>query len=488
MLGGYVGQFLPLSGGSNFPMAGGLYLNGNGVFYDSVASAQSDGNGNFYAPVTTTQFYSKSADTNADAANNNAAFQVLDNWTLSGSNASTDLLVNRNVSGSSTGTQLLADFQLNGVSKFHLLTTGDFYASGGNVTTSSGIVTAKGFRPPSWSANTTIFVDPINGADNTGNGSQTNPYKTPAKAASVAVSGNLIFLAPGTYASNNQIVLPNGVSITGSGVGVTILQPNGTWIAGMSALIVPGTGSDVSDMTVDLTQSSTINRPACVGCSDSVSGNTQFGLNPTMHRVKCINTGTAFQYTASSTSGTSYVYLEDCIWVSNGRCTQWTMTPGTLSVDEFRCQHLWTCATSAGAMNVGECAFAQGNPSRFFFCLFSMTDTVNSSWTNLTYQTIDADSPVELYAARESRSGCRPDSRKCTSNSCATRFWTRRIHRPSPGRPNTGAKSFWEDCCGGSGLVFEIAPCANCAGVATWQKAEGQFRTVEIQDDRISCK
>ena len=262
MLGGYIGQFLPLNGGSSFPMEGSLYLGSNGLYLDSIASLSGDGSGNSYFEGATAQAYLTSTDANADANNNNAGFQILNNWTLSGSNASTDLLVNRTVaSGSSTGTQLLADFQINGTSEFHILTTGDFYASGGSITSSSGIITAKGFRPPSWSANTTIFVDGTNGNDSSGNGSQTNPYKTATKAASLAVSGNLIFVGAGTYTSSNQIVLPNGVSLRGSGVGVTILQPTGTWASGLSALIVPGNNSDISDLTVDLTQSPTTNRP-----------------------------------------------------------------------------------------------------------------------------------------------------------------------------------------------------------------------------------
>lgn len=75
------------------------------------------------------------------------------------------------------------------------------------------------------------------------------------------------------------------------------------------------------------------------------------------------------------------------------------MTPGTLTVDEFRCQHYFTYASGVSGSVLGECAFAQGKPSRFFYCLFSMTDTTNTSWSGITYQTIDADAPVELYGS-----------------------------------------------------------------------------------------
>jgi hypothetical protein len=73
------------------------------------------------------------------------------------------------------------------------------------------------------------------------------------------------------------------------------------------------------------------------------------------------------------------------------------MSPGTLTVDEFRCQHYFTYASAVSNSNIGECAFAQGKPSRFFDCLLSMTDATNTSWSGISYQTIDADAPVELY-------------------------------------------------------------------------------------------
>ena len=95
------------------PDDGALYLGGNALYLDSIAYTSGDGNGNSYFQGATAQVYLTSTDANADTNNNNAGFQILNNWTLSGSNASTDLLVNRTVaSGSSTGTQLLADFQI----------------------------------------------------------------------------------------------------------------------------------------------------------------------------------------------------------------------------------------------------------------------------------------------------------------------------------------------------------------------------------------
>jgi hypothetical protein len=127
MLGKFVGQFLPLAGGT---LGGTLNLNGNEVALDSQSSIDSDGSGNGSFTGDTFQFYVASTDTNADANNDKTAFYVLSNWTLSGANPSTDFLVNRTVaSGSSTGSQLLADFQVNGVSEAHLKTSGVWTAT-----------------------------------------------------------------------------------------------------------------------------------------------------------------------------------------------------------------------------------------------------------------------------------------------------------------------------------------------------------------------
>src|SRR5690606_9462168 len=47
-----------------------------------------------------------------------------------------------------------------------------------------------------------VFVSSINGSDITGEGSILRPYMTIQKAHDMALSGNLIYLFPGTYAGN----------------------------------------------------------------------------------------------------------------------------------------------------------------------------------------------------------------------------------------------------------------------------------------------
>jgi uncharacterized repeat protein (TIGR01451 family) len=78
---------------------------------------------------------------------------------------------------------------------------------------------------------TTYYVDPLNGSNTTGEGSQSNPWQTIAYALSQTPAGNTIRLLPGNYTTNSgepfPIRLKAGVSLVGSG------QSN-TFISGVS--------------------------------------------------------------------------------------------------------------------------------------------------------------------------------------------------------------------------------------------------------------
>jgi hypothetical protein len=109
MIGGYVGQFLPLSGGK---MSGILSLGGQKLIYDisSISSIVASSTGN----VTETAF-KKTLNITQTPPTTGFGYKVQTAWTLSGAIPATDLVVNRNSSaGSSSGVQLLADFQVGG--------------------------------------------------------------------------------------------------------------------------------------------------------------------------------------------------------------------------------------------------------------------------------------------------------------------------------------------------------------------------------------
>jgi Protein of unknown function (DUF1565) len=243
-----------------------------------------------------------------------------------------------------------------------------------------------------FSANTIIFVDPING-DDANNGQYLTPLETIAHAVSIASSGMQIFLMPGTFneGGSTQIVLPAGVHLKGAGIDVTNIVPTNTSGAYDAPFIVLGNGSVVSDLTINTSGNS--GGPACIGANDG-----SFGLNPSLYRVKCIGVGKALDYEASATSGTSYLYCEECIFQGSFRCAVVSMSPGTLKTDFHRCQFLFTYNASVGDSFLGECLFVEcTGGARLFGCVLSMTDTVHSSWSGLNYQMIDCDQPLELY-------------------------------------------------------------------------------------------
>ena len=271
-------------------------------------------------------------------------------------------MVNRNSSaGSSSGVQLLADFTVGRASESNLSVSG--------VWTANGFI-GKTFVTPSFTANSTIYVDQINGQDGTGNGTQISPFQSIGQAASVAVSGNLIFVSPGTYSGEEQIVLSDGVSLKGSGIDVTIIASQGL-TSGMAASVVLGTGSIVSDLTISgLAHGASV---ACIGCVDTATaGSQRFGFNPSMYRVKCINTYFGLNYSHNNfTSTASYLYCEDCIFISNTRCAVTIMVGDTnFSADWVRCQFLFTYSSTVSSSASGECLFGG---TRLFNCILSMT-------------------------------------------------------------------------------------------------------------------
>jgi len=72
---------------------------------------------------------------------------------------------------------------------------------------------------PSDPARAEIYVDAINGSDDTGTGSETTPYKTITWALSRARAGDVVHVAPGTYDTANgetlPITVPDDVTLEG---------------------------------------------------------------------------------------------------------------------------------------------------------------------------------------------------------------------------------------------------------------------------------
>lgn len=75
--------------------------------------------------------------------------------------------------------------------------------------------------------NNNIYVE-TTGSDTTGVGSQASPYKTIAKAAQVATTGDVIKIGIGTFLESEAIIVDVGISLEGSGVDQTIIKASGS--------------------------------------------------------------------------------------------------------------------------------------------------------------------------------------------------------------------------------------------------------------------
>ncbi len=101
----------------------------------------------------------------------------------------------------------------------------------------------------------TLFVDPTNGNDSTAiRGRRDRPFLNITNAMAASLFGDMVFLYPGIYViTNTSIVVSNGVSLVGSGRGVSILQnciSNTFNDAQLGACIHPGSGSKTADLTI----------------------------------------------------------------------------------------------------------------------------------------------------------------------------------------------------------------------------------------------
>src|SRR5437868_9879647 len=80
-------------------------------------------------------------------------------------------------------------------------------------------------------AATPYYVNASTGNDTTGNGTVGTPWKTIKKGMAVATSGDIIYVAAGTYDTTNgetfPITVKSGVQLIGAGATTTIIDANG---------------------------------------------------------------------------------------------------------------------------------------------------------------------------------------------------------------------------------------------------------------------
>lgn len=102
-------------------------------------------------------------------------------------------------------------------------------------------------------ASRTVIVDPEHGDDPTAlRGDDTFPFKTIGSAISVALSGDVVFLRPGSHATSG-LTIPSGVAIRGASLAVTKIESLG--VATDTTLVTMGKNTRLEDVTLTLTSS-----------------------------------------------------------------------------------------------------------------------------------------------------------------------------------------------------------------------------------------
>ncbi|MGD0462179.1 MAG: DUF1565 domain-containing protein [Tepidisphaeraceae bacterium] len=377
MLGGYIGQFLPLAGGTltgtlnlggldldyagnvkdsdgntriqiintgsnralNFcddtgfaamTVAEGmvqlsstvqLYL-GGGLNFDSIADVYADGSGNVELDCTTLLI--SPAVTGSSGTISGSAFGAA--LSVSGSVTAIGTVFAPSFSGSTTGKKYIAGFGANAI--------GGFIAS--------YIDTNGNFIKSTFTAAQAIYVDGTNGSDMRGNGTNLAPYATIAHALSVATPGQCVFVGPGTYNCPGQIVLPNGVSLSGCGIGVTTIQNTG--VASTPGLfVVLGTGSVVENVTINAINGT--NNVAPIGFNIGAgAGSTQTSTAFTLRNCDFTGRIDGLYLNSGAGNGNSTVYTCDDCWFRSNYDTTQHATTGTWTFNGtfLRCQFITT--------------------------------------------------------------------------------------------------------------------------------------------------
>jgi hypothetical protein len=97
-----------------------------------------------------------------------------------------------------------------------------------------------------------IFVDSVYGSDTTGTREKMDkPFKTIEAALAVAVSGDAVFVGPGTYTPASGLTIPAGVALVGVARNVTTIQKLN--VTGNTTLVTMGNNSHLENFTLTLT-------------------------------------------------------------------------------------------------------------------------------------------------------------------------------------------------------------------------------------------
>jgi hypothetical protein len=102
----------------------------------------------------------------------------------------------------------------------------------------------------------TLWVDVAGNNTTASRGKADKPFLTISAAKAVAQSGDVIRVGPGTFTENGGIQLPSGVSLIGSGMGVTTINSDSSTMSGAHCIVALGTNSVVGNLTINGTAAS----------------------------------------------------------------------------------------------------------------------------------------------------------------------------------------------------------------------------------------
>jgi hypothetical protein len=330
-----------------------LLLNANwGMIIDGVADLFGDGSGNLIIDSTTTLVNS----TIGGSSGTISGTELLSSIAVSGSVNAIGTVLATAYSGSTTGKKYIASFR-SGIDLSYVDSNGNFIKS-------------------NFSAAQAIYVDGTNGSDSHGNGMDLSPFLTIAHALSVAPSGACVFVGPGAY-NITQLICPNGVSLVGAGMDITVL--NCTGAAGLGPAVIVGTGTVVSDLTINSANGHNI-PPVGFQASAGI-GSTQTSTQFYLRRLRAIGDIDGF-YIGNKTGFYSPVTVElrDCVFASNYDTFQIAAVDSTswpITIDVYDCQFLPT--KKAGGSSILRCITGAATKIRLFNCLLSVTDTLSTT-------------------------------------------------------------------------------------------------------------
>ena len=147
----------------------------------------------------------------------------------------------------------------------------------------------------------TLTVDQFNGNDATAAPSGL-PYKTVNAAVSAVLTGDTIWVLPGTYDLSASLVLPNNISIRGMSLQTTIIQMLN--VTSNTTLITMGENTRVEDLTLKLTSQGHYNLTGIeFGGTTTVTGKLRTCILTVDNSNAPYNSGTS-EVTAILASGT----------------------------------------------------------------------------------------------------------------------------------------------------------------------------------------